>query len=661
MVVLLAIPANWLYLNIHQVNNQATWQQQNYFDTNDYFLNLNRISYSIYADLLRQGHDSIEEANAELIQINNTVGEEISWDEFDSEKNEEFSTYRYLNEQLEAQLSWFQNIRQGDFLNLQYAAIHHELGNSISRGDASLRQLAEGTVSFGGFDTWRYQQLMILTFDESGNLTVNSTLSTTDSLFRGNPIWDFEDSLMHWKPIRNTTIVFAVPEWLEHADVISQFQEENHRMQFKEIMRENILVMTLTVGISALVIPLKIIKPYPWFKKIEQLPVEIIGFTLLITLVLLFGIMPHFAYTLFINQIWSRPFLTRFYIYLFSIGSWMALFATLILGIQYFKVAIKNPKIHLNLDLKNPFNKNLIIFISIQFIFMSLMSLAGRFGIVMAFIYSVSSFWFLRKYLTKTQKNYLRILEITNNITGPNQVSIDEELGLFNSIKDTLKKVGKLETKETLFKDEMIQNLSKELEKSVSEILASIEVLKDETVIGNKQDLINELDHQSNHLKQRIHDLVQINELTLNPDDFVLKSVNVVNLIQESLTVVEEQMEKTTVMLRTQFPDFPVIVETNEEILEHVVVNLLMNMVKHSLPKTRAYVDVIAEEESVSIQFRNISLHEIEVNEASFIKLKEASMTGLTRLIYEVEQLGGLLTVELDGDLVKVNINMTKY
>ena len=670
MIVLLAIPANWLYATYSSANSRARWQQENYFETDEFFSNLNRISYSLYADLLRQGHETVEEANAELIQQDGMIDEWTYMDRFFDQRNIQFEdltneqleemTTQLITERLNSNLQWFENIRRQEYLNLEFAAFHHEFGNSILRGDESLRQLAKSGGNLDDF--WQYREVMVLSFDTFGNLTVNGTNSVIDARIQANQLGEFNDDFSSRRPIKNTTIVFAVPDWFVHDDVMSQFQEKKHRVEFINIMQGNILMMVSVVGIVAVFMPLKKVANENWLKNIEKLPFEMMGLGFVGILAIAFGMMPYVAYASSGNRIWNQAGIIQLFMYLINIGIWIILFASLIGIVHYLKSLKHLPKKGLNLkfDLKNPIEKKLIVFVGIQCILTIFMILAGSFGMMLAIIFSGCLFLYLRHEFVKIHEDYLRILEIAKNTAHKNKVSIDEDLGVFNSMKEALKQLGKLENKPSILNEETLMPLTIELELSMAELLNSIEILKNTNLEEENQSQIQELNKQLNHLNIRMTELIKMSQRTFGHEEFEVQTLDLVNLIQESITEVEEQMEETTVMLRTQFPEAPVLIEVNPELMGQMVVNLLTNMVKHSLPNTRAYVDVIETEESVKVAFRNISLHEVAMSSDEFIKQKETSITGLMMMSYEIELIGGKLDLDLDGDLVKVNLSLPK-
>ncbi|MBM6799093.1 GHKL domain-containing protein, partial [Coprobacillus cateniformis] len=97
--------------------------------------------------------------------------------------------------------------------------------------------------------------------------------------------------------------------------------------------------------------------------------------------------------------------------------------------------------------------------------------------------------------------------------------------------------------------------------------------------------------------------------------------------------------------------------------------NLFINISKYALEHTRVYIDVIENDDSVTIIFKNISAEEMRFNENEIVERfvqgdqsRNTSGSGLGLAIVKsfTELQGGRFTVELDGDLFKSIITFYK-
>ena len=96
-----------------------------------------------------------------------------------------------------------------------------------------------------------------------------------------------------------------------------------------------------------------------------------------------------------------------------------------------------------------------------------------------------------------------------------------------------------------------------------------------------------------------------------------------------------------------------------------VMENLLSNICKYAMPNTRVYIDVYKLQEKVYIAIKNIAKEPLSVEAEELLKrfvrgdasrTTEGSGLGLAIAKSLVEVQGGMLSLEVDGDLFKVII-----
>ena len=97
-----------------------------------------------------------------------------------------------------------------------------------------------------------------------------------------------------------------------------------------------------------------------------------------------------------------------------------------------------------------------------------------------------------------------------------------------------------------------------------------------------------------------------------------------------------------------------------------IIDNLLQNILKYSMPHSRVYIDLKADEEDVTVSFKNMSAEEMnfspeEITErfvrGDLSRNTEGSGLGLAIAQSFTELQGGRFKVEIDGDLFKVTLN----
>ena len=115
-------------------------------------------------------------------------------------------------------------------------------------------------------------------------------------------------------------------------------------------------------------------------------------------------------------------------------------------------------------------------------------------------------------------------------------------------------------------------------------------------------------------------------------------------------------------------PSQPVI-QADGQLLSRVLGNLFANICKYALPGTRVYFESAADDETVSITFKNISKYELNIPAeelmARFVRgdrsrHTEGSGLGLSIAQSLTELQGGTFRLEIDGDLFKAIVTFPR-
>ena len=98
--------------------------------------------------------------------------------------------------------------------------------------------------------------------------------------------------------------------------------------------------------------------------------------------------------------------------------------------------------------------------------------------------------------------------------------------------------------------------------------------------------------------------------------------------------------------------------------------NLLSNICKYSLENTRVYIDLEKQDGKITATMKNISSYELNFDPEEIMERfkradesrnTEGSGLGLAIARDLVKLQGGNLTIDIDGDLFKVTVEMNEY
>lgn len=337
---------------------------------------------------------------------------------------------------------------------------------------------------------------------------------------------------------------------------------------------------------------------------------------------------------------------------------------------------VYNSMLHVNL--KDDTTKVLIKVVLINFIILGFISLMWVWGIGALIIYSIALFFLLRKYCNDLQKQYHRLLDATNQLADGNlNGTIPEELGVFEPFREEITKIQSgfkmavdEEVKSQKMKTDLITNVSHDLKTPLTAIITYVDLLKDENLPDKeRRRYIEVLEQKSTRLKLLIEDLFEISKATSRNVTLNIMDVDIVSLMQQAKLELQDKIEASNLYFRWRLPEEKVVLPLDSQKTYRVFENLLVNITKYAMPRTRVYVDMENDEKRVRISMKNISASELNFNPSEITERfvrgdvsrnTEGSGLGLAIAKSFVELQGGNLQIMVDADLFTVEIVFPK-
>ena len=629
-----------------------------------------------------------------------------------------------INPVLNKGLENLENIFVDDYIdynlpNLYYFAINNETNEKI--GDESLEQLLTSSTNNQLKDL--YQYYVVLDYDTEGKLEINQLYGVNfnqKSRYEtrvGDPIQEVKSYLtdiqllQHYtdvdvKPIKNMKFVYAVPKVLSYYDEISRSYDNYSYWAIEEALMPISLIIIGIIFIFSCFIPVKTARKNKLINYFLSWPIETLILTASLPFVIFIGILPSVVYdtvnfefnyllgAYFTDNMINIIVLILNVVVWFLALSWICILCLYIKNLfkQGWKVTFKEncwtyrgcrfifKKLNgfLAFDLKEKNLRRLLIIVIGQFILLSVFCLGWFFGIFGVFAYSIFLYLFLRKYLMKIERDYARLFKVTKQLADGNlDVGMDEDLGIFNAFKEEVrqvqggfKKAVEAEVKSQRMKTDLIANVSHDLKTPLTSIITYTDLLKDESLSDEKRmQYLETLDQKANRLKILIEDLFEMSKASSGNITINLQEVEVTSLMKQTLLELEDKIEEANLMIRSNFPDHKVILMLDSERMFRVFDNLILNITKYAMPRTRAYIDILDNENQVQIIFKNMSAEEINVNvdelTERFVRGDQARHTegsglGLAIAKSFVELQEGTFEIQIDGDLFKVIITFNK-
>ena len=212
----------------------------------------------------------------------------------------------------------------------------------------------------------------------------------------------------------------------------------------------------------------------------------------------------------------------------------------------------------------------------------------------------------------------------------------------------------------------LVTNVSHDLKTPLTSIISYVDLLsKEENLSETVQDYINILSEKAYRLKNIVSDLFDLAKSTSGDIPLELESLDIKKLIQQTLAVMEDEIEKSGLQIKIKLPENPVNIFSDGKKLYRVFQNIIDNALKYSLTGTRVYVELEEINGKAIATIKNTAGYEMDFTADEILqrfsrgdksRTTEGSGLGLSIAESFTSVCGGNLKVEVDGDLFKVTI-----
>lgn len=612
----------------------------------------------------------------------------------------------------------FKNLKTrltNELKNLDYLIIDNLNNEKLTNTKQDLSLLINSNIKNQDILNY-YNYYIVIEFDSEGNVNIKNTnqygynyYSNKNGNLKGYLGLDYEEEIINPK---NVTIVYGIPKNLSYSDDDIYYNSLNiGNWVYGDALAPYAIIIYAVVILMSLIISYKKSKEDKIISKLLNIPLEILA-TLIISITACVSLSPEIIYgTLYNTEVINglkiyglSESVSRYGLYIINVIYWIALLFSAFIAISLLKhifkkgiikyikentlvgrftlfIIRKSRSVMNNLskiDFNENSNKYLLKLVAINFVIVMFCSLLWFGGIFGAIVYSIVLFFILRKYMSEIKEKYNILLEATNKIAEGNlDVEIKEDLKVFEPLKDELQKIQKgfknavdEEVKSQRMKTDLISNVSHDLKTPLTSIITYIDLLKDENISEENRKLyLDTLDRKSQRLKNLIEDLFEVSKATSKNVQLNILNVDIVSLMKQTQFELSDKIEESSLKFKWNFPENKVIVPLDSQKTFRVFENLLINIVKYSMPNSRVFIDIVDGNEEVYVTLKNMSANEIDFTSEEIVERfargdksrnTEGSGLGLAIAKSFVELQGGNLNVEIDGDLFKVTLKFKK-
>lgn len=254
----------------------------------------------------------------------------------------------------------------------------------------------------------------------------------------------------------------------------------------------------------------------------------------------------------------------------------------------------------------------------------------------------------------------------TSEFTG-RELAISKSI---NNISEGLSKAIAEQVKSERMKADLITNVSHDIKTPLTSIINYIDLIKRENIDNdNLKKHLKVLEQKSHHLKNLTEDLVEASKVSSGNVSVELMDIDFVEMIQQTNGEFEEKYEEKGLGIVFEVPGDKMLIRADGRHLWRVLENIYSNIYKYALARSRVYMELKEEGETIEFMIKNVSEKPLNISpeelterfvRGDVARTTEGSGLGLSIAKSLTTLQGGEFAIQIDGDLFKVLLKFRK-
>lgn len=231
-----------------------------------------------------------------------------------------------------------------------------------------------------------------------------------------------------------------------------------------------------------------------------------------------------------------------------------------------------------------------------------------------------------------------------------------------NRIGEGMKNAVNENTKNERMKADLITNVSHDIKTPLTSIVNYVDLLKRADIKDEKAlNYIRIIDEKANRLKVLTEELVEASKISSGNIKLDIQRIDFLELMYQTGGEFNERFEAKDLTIVTKLPKEPIYIDADGRQLYRVLENLYTNAAKYALEKTRVYVEMVREEDRVTLTMKNVAknpegLHKYSDLTDRFVRGEESRTTEGSGLGLSIAKnltllMKGSFQIKVEGDL----------
>ena len=250
--------------------------------------------------------------------------------------------------------------------------------------------------------------------------------------------------------------------------------------------------------------------------------------------------------------------------------------------------------------------------------------------------------------------------------TGKLYIGFKEHAEHLNAIADGMNAAVENRMKSERLKTELLTNVSHDIKTPLTSIINYVDLLRGCEIADERaQEYLDVLDRQSKRLKKLLEDLLEASKASTGNIRAVIVPTDAGELLRQAAGEYEERLLAAKVTPVLSIPEGPATVMADGRLLWRIFDNMLNNIVKYSMPGTRAYLSVEPHGAGWRITFKNISREPLNIAADELMerfvrgdasRTTEGNGLGLSIARSLAECMNAEFELSIDGDLFRASV-----
>lgn len=234
-----------------------------------------------------------------------------------------------------------------------------------------------------------------------------------------------------------------------------------------------------------------------------------------------------------------------------------------------------------------------------------------------------------------------------------------------NDLADVATEAAQKQLKSERMKTELITNVSHDIKTPLTSIINYVDLMQKPHTEEEEAQYLEVLDRQSQRLKKLVDDLMDMSKASTGNMAVEITQVDMVEAVNQALGEFAGKLDRAQLYPVFRHNDVSVPIMADGKLVWRILSNLLSNVVKYAMPRTRIYLDLSRVRGQVVLSLKNISREELNINAEELMERfvrgdisrnTEGSGLGLNIAKSLMELQKGQLQILVDGDLFKVTL-----